>query len=168
MKAIIISITATSQSGNTMKSLRITAYLLIAIHFLRKILRKLSPAKPLPRSLRPRSTSTRKEQSSWSASSERLLAKPHSVYFDGPDGPVKLALCEDAYVATNMLMELRERLVPCFMKEDSESVNPVTDAKLREYAVIPLVRQRATLEATAEVCRRKTGKVHPKARDILG
>lgn len=144
------------------------AYAAIAIHFLRKILRKLSPAKPLPRSLRPRSTSTWKEQSSWGASSERLLAKPHSVYFDGPDGPVKLALCEDAYVATNMLVELRECLVPCFMREDSESVDPVTDANLREYAVIPLVRHRATLEATAEVCRRKTGKVHPNARGLLG
>ena len=155
---------ATSQAGNTMKSLRIAAYLLIAIHFLRKILRKLSPAKPMPRSLRP----PLQFNPEGAILMERLLAKPHSVYFDGPDGPVKLALCEDAYVATNMLVELRERLVPCFMREDSESVDPVADAKLREYAVIPLVRQRATLEATAEVCRRKTGKVHPKARGLRG
>lgn len=157
------------------------AYAAIAIHFLRKILRKLSPAKPLPRSLRPRSTSTRKEQSSWGASSERLLAKPHSVYFDRPDGPFKLALCQDAYTATAMLVELRERLVPCFMREDSESVDPVADIKLREYAVVPLTTpyaetfsarapglHRATLEATSEVCRRKTGKVHPNARGLRG
>lgn len=103
------------------------AYAAIAIHFLRKILRKLSPAKPLPRSLRP----PLQFNPEGAILMERLLAKPHSVYFDGPDGPVKLALCEDAYVATNMLVELRERLVPCFMREDSESVDPVADVKLR-------------------------------------
>lgn len=153
------------------------AYAAIAIHFLRKILRKLSPAKPMPRSLRP----PLQFNPEGAILMERLLAKPHSVYFDCPDGPFKLALCQDAYTATAMLVELRERLVPCFMREDSESVDPVADIKLREYAVVPLTTpyaetfsarapglHRATLEATSEVCRRKTGKVHPKARGLRG
>ena len=163
-----------------MSGITTAAYVAIALHFLRRILRKSVPAKP--RRLRP---PPGLDPWTWPGLAheqlERVLAKPHSVYFDCPEGPFKLALCEDAYTATAMLVELRERLVPCFMREDSESVDPVADAKLREYAVVPLTTpyaetfsagapglHRATLEATAEVCRRKTGKVHPNARGLRG
>ena len=165
-----------------MTGITTAVYVAIALHFLRRILRKSVPAKP--RRLRPPSGID--PYGTWPGLVDeqlgRVLARPHSVYFDCPEGPFKLALCQDAFTATAMLVELRDRLVvPCFMREDSESVDPVADIKLREYAVVPLTTpyadtfpagapglHRATLEATAEVCRRKTGKVHPKARGLRG